>query len=48
MAVAVRGGAVPCVIMHTDQGRTYTAGRFRRPERGWASPVDGPAWVGAG
>ncbi len=30
MAVAVRGGQVPGVIMHTDQGSEYTAGRFRR------------------
>ena len=29
MAVAVRGGAVPGVIMHTDQGSEYTAGAFR-------------------
>ena len=29
MAVAVRGGQVPGVIMHTDQGSEYTAGRFR-------------------
>jgi transposase InsO family protein len=29
MAVAVRGGAVPGVIMHTDQGSEYTAARFR-------------------
>ena len=29
MAVAVRGGAVPGVIMHTDQGSEYTARRFR-------------------
>jgi putative transposase len=29
VAVAVRGGAVPGVIMHTDQGSEYTAGRFR-------------------
>ena len=29
MAVAVRGGAVPGVIMHTDQGSEYTAGVFR-------------------
>jgi putative transposase len=29
MAVAVRGGAVPGVIMHTDQGGEYTAGLFR-------------------
>jgi putative transposase len=30
MAVAVRGGQVPGVIMHTDQGSEYTAGAFRR------------------
>jgi putative transposase len=30
MAVAVRGGAVPGVIMHTDQGSEYTAGSFRQ------------------
>ena len=29
MAVAIRGGPVPGVIMHTDQGSEYTAGRFR-------------------
>jgi putative transposase len=29
MAVAVRGGQVPGVIMHTDQGSEYTAGSFR-------------------
>jgi putative transposase len=29
MAVAVRGGCVPGVIMHTDQGGEYTAGLFR-------------------
>jgi putative transposase len=29
MAVAVRGGAVPGVIMHTGQGSEYTASRFR-------------------
>jgi putative transposase len=29
MAVAVRGGRVPGVIMHTDQGSEYTAGLFR-------------------
>ena len=29
MAVAVRGGAVPGVIMHTDQGSEYTAACFR-------------------
>jgi putative transposase len=30
MAVAVRGGTVPGVIMHTDQGSEYTAARFRQ------------------
>jgi transposase InsO family protein len=30
MAVAVRGGAVPGVIMHTDQGSEYTAVLFRQ------------------
>ena len=30
MAVAVRGGQVPGVILHTDQGSEYTAGRFRQ------------------
>jgi transposase InsO family protein len=29
MAVAVRGGQVPGVIMHTDQGSEYTAGGVR-------------------
>jgi putative transposase len=29
MAVAVRGGTVPGVIMHTDQGSEFTAGAFR-------------------
>jgi putative transposase len=29
MAVAVRGGQVPGVIMHTDGGSEYTAGLFR-------------------
>ena len=29
MAVAVRGGAVPGVVFHTDQGSEYTAGSFR-------------------
>jgi len=30
MAVAVRGGQVPGVIMHTDQGSEYTAGLVRQ------------------
>jgi len=45
MAVAVRGGQVAGVILHTDQGSEYTAGAFRgacgrlsTPSR-WAGPV---------
>ena len=30
MAVAVRGGHVPGVVFHTDQGSEYTAARFRQ------------------
>jgi putative transposase len=30
MAVAMRGGKVPGVIFHTDQGSEYTAGAFRQ------------------
>ena len=30
MAVAVRGGQVPGVILHTDQGSEYTARAFRQ------------------
>jgi putative transposase len=30
MAVAVRGGAVPGVVFHSDQGSEYTAGTFRQ------------------
>jgi putative transposase len=30
MAVAVRGGAVPGVVFHTDQGSEYTARAFRQ------------------
>jgi transposase InsO family protein len=30
MAVTVRGGAVPGVILHTDQGSEYTARAFRK------------------
>ena len=29
MAAAVRGGQVPGVIMHTDQGSEYTSGKVR-------------------
>ena len=49
MAVAVRGGAVPGVIMHTDQGSEYTAGLFRAAcAAAGHPPVDGPAGLGAG
>jgi transposase InsO family protein len=30
MAVAVRGGNVAGVVLHTDQGSEYTAGLFRQ------------------
>jgi len=44
MAVAVRGGAVPGVVFHTDQGSEYTARAFRAAcERlGVAQPVGRP------
>jgi transposase InsO family protein len=29
MAVAARGGAVPGVVLHTDQGSEYTARAFQ-------------------
>jgi putative transposase len=46
MAVAVRGGQVPGVILHTDQGSENTPpGPSGRPAAGWASasPWAGPA-----
>ena len=45
MAVAVRGGkdALSEVVMHTDQGREYTAKNFRAALRsGRDQTVDGP------
>jgi Integrase core domain len=36
-ALAVRGGAVPGVIMHTDQGSKYTVRLFRWPASGFPS-----------
>ncbi|MGH3806241.1 MAG: transposase [Pseudonocardiaceae bacterium] len=44
MAVAVRGGQVPGVIMHTDRGGEYTAGSFRAAceRRGSANRGAGP------
>jgi transposase InsO family protein len=38
MAVAVRGGRVPGVILHTDQGRNTPRGRSARPAAGFRSP----------
>jgi HTH-like domain/Integrase core domain len=38
MAVTVRGGQVPGVIMHTDQGRNTPPGRSRLPAAGFPSP----------
>ena len=43
MAVAVRGGQVPGVIMHTDQGSEYTARLFRAACTRLAISVDGEA-----
>ena len=49
MAVAVRGGQVPGVILHTGQGSEYTAGLVRQAcERLGIRPVDGPARLRAG
>ena len=49
MAVAVRGGQAPGVIMHTDQGSEYTAGKVRAACAGWASASrwagPGPRWT---
>ena len=47
MAVAVRGGHVPGVIFHTDQGSTPRA-CSGPPAPGCRLPVDGPARVGSG
>ena len=48
MAVAVRGGHVPGVIMHTDQGRVHRGLLQGRLPAAVHLPVDGPARVGAG
>jgi putative transposase len=48
-AVAVRGGQVPGVILHTDCGSEYTANLY--PRRLWTPadpPIDGPARVSPG
>jgi putative transposase len=43
MAVAVRGGQVPGVIMHTDQGRNTPPRPSATRANGWASPS---RWAG--
>ena len=49
MALAVRGGQVPGVIFHTDQGsRIHRPAVPRRLPAAGRHPVDGPARVGAG
>jgi hypothetical protein len=56
MAVAVRGGQVPGVIMHTGQGSEYTAGLVRqacerlgiRQSMGRPGPRQPPRAVGPG
>ena len=49
MAVAIRGGAVPGVIMHTGPGRrVHRAAVPGRVHPAGHLPVDGPARVGAG
>ena len=54
MAVAVRGGQVPGVIMHTDQGSEYTAGLVRRAcerlgiAQSMGRPGSAPATAGSG
>ena len=45
MAVAVRGGQVPGVILHTDQGSEYTRAGSGRPASGFPSPSP---WAGPG
>jgi putative transposase len=37
MAVAVRGGQVPGVIFHTDQGSEYTTASSAQPASGFPS-----------
>jgi putative transposase len=49
MAVAVRGGQVPGVIMHTDRGSgIYRGAGPAGLHQDGDLPVDGPAWVCAG
>jgi transposase InsO family protein len=48
MAVTVRGGAVPGVVFHTDQGRVHRARVPAGLRAARDRPVDGPARFGAG
>jgi transposase InsO family protein len=54
MAVAVRGGAVPGVVFHTDQGSEYTARAFRQAcerlgiAQSMGRPGSAPATAGSG
>jgi transposase InsO family protein len=54
MAVAVRGGSVPGVVFHTDQGSEYTARTFRQACRrlgiaqSMGRPGSAPAIAGSG
>ena len=54
MAVAVRGGQVPGVIMHTDRGSEYTAGLVRQAcqrlsiSQSMGRPGSAPATAGSG
>jgi len=54
MAVAVRGGQVPGVILHTDQGSEYTAGLVRQAcgrlsiSQSMGRPGSAPATAGSG
>jgi transposase InsO family protein len=54
MAVAVRGGQAPGVIMHTDQGSEYTAGLVRQAcqrrgiRQSMGRPGSAPATAGSG
>ena len=48
MAVAVRGGQVPGVILHTDQGSEYSWDHPRGLRPAGYPPVDGQAGLGPG
>jgi transposase InsO family protein len=48
MAVAVRGGQVPGVTFHTDQGRVHREGVPAGLRPAFGHPVDGPAGLGPG